>query len=233
VRLIPVLLLIGPAALAQFTATVVTTYTDDDGGTTQFREDFYRSKNGSYVRSEETEAYDGERGIRRTVVDVSSRSMTTIDSFTHSIEIRANLDETDFRKFPEPFGSCGLLSDGTWKPIRVSGMLGFKVIEVEQPMSANAGARLWVAPELGCFPLLDLYMEKGETRTKREVVSVTPGDPDPVVFQVPSGYIEVGPLQFETLWKKRFHGRSYAGDRDAAKAELAYQAAKARSSRRE
>ena len=214
-----------------FTAKMETTYIDDDGGETRFRKSFFRKSNGSYAEIKGTEAV-GERGTRQNILDPATRSYATVDSFTKSVLVLFLPDEWEFRSFQQLVGTCRWLADGTWKRVGQSERLGIHVIEVEESKTENLKKKLWVAPDLDCFPLLDLLIEKGEVRTKEEVLSLEFGEPDPGAFRVPSGSVYVNPLQFEERWKKRFNGQSYYGDPQLAeKVERRFQDAKARSSR--
>jgi hypothetical protein len=154
-----------------------------------------------------------------------------MSSFTKSAIVIVP-DEQKFRSLLEEPGSCAWLTDGTWKRIGESEMLGIHIVEVEDKWSENLSMMSWVAPVLECFPLVRLRIDKGVVRTMTEVLSVEFGEPDPSAFRAPPGYVEMSPLEFEELWKKKYNGRRYySNDEQALKVEHDYQAGKARSKR--
>ena len=79
-----------------------------------------------------------------------------------------------------------------------------------------------------CFALLDLIVEKGEVRTQNEVTSLKMGGPDPAAFQVPGGYKIVSPVGFEELWKKKYDGRNYFGEKALGRLEREYEEGRSR-----
>ena len=74
-----------------------------------------------------------------------------------------------------------------------------------------------MAPDLQRFPLLDLLIENGELRTKKEVLSIEFGEPDAAAFRVPAGFQVVGPVKFDELWRQR--GHSHFGEEKAKQLE--------------
>jgi hypothetical protein len=100
---------------------------------------------------------------------------------------------------------------------------------VEVSLSKGSVIRLFVAPALDCFPLLDVLVEKGSVRTKVEVVSLELSEPPDSAFKIPEGYREVSPLEFDALWRERFNGRPYFSAQEATRFEFLYQRGKARS----
>ncbi len=214
-----------PAAVPYraFTAEVRATDVDADGGESQYHESYARKSDGSYAHIRETENDVGERGVARSIFDAASRSFTRASSFTKAAI--TFLGEQEVRAFQTVPGSCSWIADGTWKQVGESEKLGMHVLEVEL-VSPNQTHKYWVAPELDCFPLLDVVIQKGMVRTKEEVISIEFGDPDPSAFRIPPGYVEVSPLQYEELWKKKY-GRSYYGEEQAQTLERKYQEGKA------
>jgi hypothetical protein len=214
-----------------FAATIKTTYINERGGEKQFSEWFFRRSNGSYAHIKHTEGYDDERGIDRYVANTEERSFAYMTSFTRT-RIVFFPEEQKFRGYLEEPGTCGGLTDGTWKRIGESERLGIHVMEVEDKWSETLSTRRSVAPELECFSLLDVHIEKGVVRTIREVLSVQFGEPDPGAFRSPQEYVDVSPLEFEELWKGKYNGRRYYGnDEQALRTQYEYQAGRARSKR--
>lgn len=77
---------------------------------------------------------------------------------------------------------------------------GYKVAIVRAPQHGSMRLTVWKAPSLGCALLRSLsenrqpdgsYTRVGETK----LVSIVAGDPDPSLFDVPSGYPAVMPSQ--------------------------------------
>jgi hypothetical protein len=74
-------------------------------------------------------------------------------------------------------------------------VLGYRVVEYRDKDKLSE-IRIWVAPDLGCFPL---YTEKrlldSDVRAKPFSVSrvsvLVEGEPDPSLFEVPSNYVEM------------------------------------------
>jgi hypothetical protein len=220
-----------PGPYRPFSAQIKTTYLDEEGAETVFVSSFYRRADGSYAELGETEAF-GERGKFHWILDARERTWIDVNSFTGAVLIFPLIRDSKFRSLLEEPGTCGRLSDGTWTRAGDGEMLGMKVIDIESPLG-RMKTKLRVAPELQCFPLLDLLIENGVAVTKKEVVSLDLGRPDPAAFQIPPGFREVSPMQFEELYQKRFRGGSYFGKEEAARQEREYQEAKAIRAREE
>ena len=210
--------------------TASTRLTDiyEDGRELVFLGQFFRKSDGSYARVEESEAYDGERGTIRDILDVPTRTWVWAESFVNAAIVMRR-SEAQFGNLMWIEGGCrNDLEDADSKRIGESQMLGVHVIEVERKLTDGLTVRRWVAPELQCFALLDLLVEKGEVRTKNEVLSIQFGEPDPAAFRVPAGYKIVDPLQFEDLWKQRTNGRDGFGDEGAQKLQREYEEGRSR-----
>jgi len=185
----------------------------------RFYEWFFRKSDGSWARLRETEAF-GERGTAQYIFDTGKRTMIRVDGFTRSAIVFRLPDEPVFRGYLEQPGTCKWLTDGTRKRLAESERLGLRVVEI----AAGLDTKLWVAPELECFPLLELLIEDGVVRTKEEVLWLEFGEPDSNPFLIPSGFVEVSPLQFNELRKQRFQGRSdYREEELLQKLERDYQ----------
>lgn len=205
-----------------FTAKTLITYIDETDSTTEFNAVFARKTNGSYARLEQTEDYAGERGSSQYIADFIHKTWTTIKSYTQSATIFA-MDDREFSNFQDLPGSCKNLTDGSWNPIGESQLLGFNVTEVERKISAKLTEKLWVAPQLQCFPLQELFIEGGRVISKQEVTELSMGNPDPELFSIPRQYALVSPVEFEARWKEKFKGRSYLGEEQARRREARYQ----------
>jgi hypothetical protein len=63
----------------------------------------------------------------------------------------------------------------------------------------------WLALQLDCFPLKEIYSSKGQIRTTREATSIILGEPDPLLFDVPSSnWVERPPSEMTTELKKKY-----------------------------
>jgi hypothetical protein len=215
-----------PGPYRPFSAQIKTTYLDEEAAETVFVSSFHRRADGSYARMGETEAF-GERGTFHWILDARERTWIDVDSFVGAVLVFPLVSDSKYRSLLEEPGTCARLSDGTWTRVGGGEMLGMKVIDIELPYSSRRKAKMRVAPELECFPLLDLLIENGVAVTRIEVVSLDLGDPDPAAFHIPPGFREVSPMQFEELYQKRFRGGSYFGTEEAARQEREYQEAKA------
>lgn len=213
-----------------FTARVKHTYTDELGSKTEFEEVFARKTDGSTARTVETEAQGGERGTRKYIADTVTRSFTDTCSFTRTSTAAVLLEEWAFKPLVEYPGSCARFKN--WQRKGASLRLKIKVYEYENVISEAENQKVWIAPELECYPLLELLIENGEVRNKSEVLSLEIGEPDPALFRIPSGYTEVSPLQYEELYRKRFPGDKYYDDVQAAKLERQYQEGRAKAAER-
>ncbi len=205
--------------------TASTKLTDfyEDGAVLVFSSKFFRKSDGSYARVEESEAYDGERGTIQEVLDAPTRTWVWAQSFINAAIVMRR-SEVRFDNLMGNEGGCRSdLEDADSKRIGESQMLGVHVIEVERKLTDQLTVRRWVAPDLQCFALLDLLIEKGEVRTKKEVLSIQFGEPDPAAFRAPAGYKIVDPLQFEDLWKQKYNGRDAFGQKGAQKLQREYE----------
>ncbi len=210
--------------------TASTKLTDiyEDGGVLEFSGQFFRKSDGSYARVEESEAYGGERGTYWDILDVPTRTWVWAESFINAAIVMRRSD-AQFDNLMRIEGGCrNDLEDADSKRIGESQMLGVHVIEVERKLTDQLTVRRWVAPELQCFALLDLLIEKGEVRTKKEVLSIQFGEPDPAAFRAPAGYRIVDPLQFEDLARQESYGHDGIGEERAQKLQREYEEGRSR-----
>ncbi len=210
-----------------FTAEVATTYFYEQGDAKVFSGRFFRKSDGSYARIEESEANGGERGTVRYILDAPTRTWVDADTFVNAALVMRR-SESEFRRLMLSEGGCeDDPGDVDSKRVGESEKLGMRTVEIESQVSPNLITRRWVAPDLQCFELLNLLIEKGEVRTKKEVLSVQFGEPDPEPFRVPAGYRIVDPSQYEELWKKKYNGRDYFGEKALARLQREYEEGRA------
>lgn len=211
-----------------FVAKMKTTYFDDDERPMVLMSQFTRTADGSYARVDETEAYDSERGTKQYLLDAPKRLWTMTDSFTKSVVVDLLESDREFNNLALEPGTCRFLRDGDWKAVNTTEIFGMKVIQVDQVISEKTVLRLWIAPDLECFPLRRSLEVNGVVKTKLEAISLQVGDPAPALFEIPAGYSNVSPMQFEERWRRRFCGRHHYSDDDVRAREQKYQAAKIR-----
>ena len=215
-----------------FTAKYLWTYLDEQGTAINFSGTFYRTADGSFSRIEETEGPSGMRGTDRNIANLPDRSWTSASSYTHTSTVTVYVDDRKFQDMVNGVaGNCALLEDGSFNRIGSSELLGFKVVETEYKIGRAMVSRDSIAPELGCFVLQHLLVDRGEVRAIEQVTQITLGEPDQAAFRVPAGYTEVSPLEFEARWKQLF-GQDYYGAAQAKRLELEYQQGKARQRQR-
>jgi hypothetical protein len=210
-----------------FTAKYVLTYLDEVGRTKTFSGTVYRKADGSISQIEETEGPRNVRGTSQTIAGPAEVSWKTAESYIGTFTTMY-LDQRQFQNLAEVnFGTCAILTDESVKRVGESHFLGVKVIEVEEPTGRASVLRRSVAPDLGCFSLQTLDMERGVVRTITQATELILGEPDPQVFRVPDTYSEVSPLELEARWRGRF-GQDYFGPEISQRLEAQYQQGKER-----
>jgi hypothetical protein len=125
-----------PKTFQPFTAKRIKVYLDETGGKLEATGSFSRTKDGSYAIIEETEAYEGERGIRHYILNTADQSWTTIDSFTKSSTFTPFLEEAEFRNLQNYPGTCqSLFDDSTAKRGEELEMHGLRTAAEINPQS--------------------------------------------------------------------------------------------------
>ena len=199
-----------------FTAKLKETDIWEDGSQKVFFSTFYRKADRSFSRIEETEMPGDERGVATYIFDVPTRTFVEAFTFTDAAMIM-------HRSASEAQNL--LVWSGVYDPdnpsiqVGESEKLGLRTLEMEDRITPKLIARTWMAPDLQHFSLLDLLIENGELRTKKEVLSIEFGEPDAAAFRVPAGFQVVGPVKFDELWKQRYGGQSHFGEEKAKQLE--------------
>lgn len=139
--------------------------------------------------------------------------------------VKPVVDDTEFRELASAYGACDNLSDGTWKEISRSTLLGFEVIEVEEEHTERSLVKSWVAPALQCFALRHVEFIDGKLRQQWEIDSLQQKEPDASTFGPPEGYERVSPIELENRYQAMFPGSELYG-RFATAMEERYQWAK-------
>lgn len=212
-----------------FTATITEKHLTESGAELAFSSTFYKRSDGGCAEFGETEAF-GERGVYQRFTDPRRRVHTMVDFFVQAAVAFPLPDDASCKDGIVPV-TCKGFGEGRWKVLGTGHLLNMPVIEVEEHVHRDIYRRIWVAPELGCFGLKVVEADAARTRRIIEVLSVRLGEPEAWVFEVPSGFPLVTPLELEALTKQRF-GRGGWGDAVAERLERKYWQDKARLERR-
>lgn len=208
-----------------FTAQIKTTYFDEQGGATAFVGAFYRRSDGSSARIQEAEGPGNARGLVIDIVDYPNRIWIGVEPFLKTVTVVAR-NERGFNALQTVLsGNCENFRERA--ATGESRRFAVRAVEFEDRWSAKLTHRIVVAPELACYPLLDLLFERGVFVTKTEVLSLQFGEPDASAFQVPPGYKQVSPLELENLWRAKYN-QPHLGDKLAGQLEQEYEEGRAR-----
>lgn len=176
-----------------FTAVLVTSHEDNTGARND-TETSLTAVRSDGSRAEMSVAVGNESEGTKTLLDVTNKRRVTIDPKTASqttYPMSAAAVEDALR---------GHLCPGQLKGEH-STMLGYDVVKVTDLMPNTPAAQqrvdLWIAPALNCFPLREeaFLLKEGEVKARNisTVISISKGDPDPTLFQVPPGLTERSP----------------------------------------
>ncbi len=208
-----------------FTATRVSRIELKDAGrASTFVETVAARSDGSWA--EWRQRIDGKPANLRLVADLKAGTWTVIDGKTKSITTyerpRWSLERT-----------LGYRRGGCEKPLRgkviepwhkVSEKIaGYEVekavVELElqdgSPFGEKMRLELWRAPALSCAELRVVQSNIGPSgevllTDRRELTAITPGEPDPAFFEIPSGYTERSPGEVFAE-AARLEGEEYTG----------------------
>lgn len=155
------------------------------------------------------EAVDGSPVNNRVILDPDAGVRTAVDSFTKSITTYPLHPARKRALQMKPSASCESTLPGEMleSPRAVSeNMLGRRVLRAVTRETLNFGGgrsevvqrELLLAPELDCFPLRTVVTVSRSDGTRlgstiTEVTSVTLGEPDPLLFEIPEDYVERAP----------------------------------------
>jgi hypothetical protein len=215
-----------PQRYRAFSAKLRAQYWTESGREAARSRTFHRRADGSYVfESEVDDPSDPNHGkLRRfrNVLNVSGRTFTITEPFVEAAVTRPLVDDGELNTLAAAYGECASLTNGTWKEINRSSLLGLEVIEVEVERTERTVVTHWVAPDLDCFSLKHTTVIDGRLRTLEKAVSIDPGEPDTTVLNLPKGYALVSPLELEARYQARFPGMELFGDQ-ALRMEETYQ----------
>jgi hypothetical protein len=219
-----------------FTATLKEQYWTESGRYAGSHTTFARAADGSYAFISDKAAPDDKDqkpiAFFSFRFNVARRWLVETEPFTQTAVVTPIVEDSEIDSAASVYGTCDWLSDGTWKPLGQSTMLGFKVIEVEVDKTEHSITKEWVAPALNCFALKHTFVENEALRTNLEVTSIDLSEPDRALFEVPPGYERVSPLEMEARYKARFPKNELYG-RSVYKLEERYQSAVAAAKQRQ
>ena len=188
---------------------------------------FSRAGNGSWAFATEVDhPTSTETGPLQRVtylLNAVRRSYIMTEPYLRTAVELPIIDNRELARLRMAYGDCALLTDGTWKEVGSSKILGYRVIEVEEERTERSSVTKWVAPDLQCFSLKRVDVIDGDVRVREEVTSIQAGEPDRSAFEIPSGYSAVSPLEMEDRYRAKF-GKPLFGEQ-AVRMEEQYQRA--------
>lgn len=112
--------------------------------------------------------------------------------------VKASLSDTNRSISSVPVMKADRQAKGTCTPNNdVSMMNGYQVFHVSYDFTRPDGSKdrleKWISPELGCWALKEVATHNGQILTTKFAKSVVSGEPDPSLFDIPSGYTEMAP----------------------------------------
>jgi hypothetical protein len=187
-------------AVVPFTVYERYSYRDASGRETTFEQRTYAVRSdGSDVRVVDRYIIRRDEWSRfRVINDVAAMKTISLDLFTESATtypMDAGWAQFQRKKTGTPCASVAGERDK---------ILGYEVFRelsaTKGPKGETAEMEMWKAPKLNCYPLrvtARLKTAKGELEAEnvQEALAVVPGEPDPMLFFVPSHYRERPPSQ--------------------------------------
>jgi hypothetical protein len=79
----------------------------------------------------------------------------------------------------------------------------------------------WIAPELACFAMKDIFTAGDGPWNRKTVVSLKEGEPSSSLFEIPPDFVERSPDQLNALWKSTF-GAPFLPDNALANLQSQY-----------
>jgi len=129
----------------------------------------------------------------------------TISTFTNLPRRGTGASKNEAVAGPLHLGDSGAEQSDKFKACfdpaaRTDTLLGFKVVRWLLPPSSDpdeASSEEWLAPSLGCYPLLRIYRETDGEVGYNEALNVRLGEPDHQLFVIPGDWTEVSPVELE------------------------------------
>lgn len=215
-----------------FTATIVERQYDPQGREiySEYALDAVRG-DGSEVRMFRRHLPNQELFEPKWVLDLNAKRRVSVDPSTVSITTYL-LSASVAAEYQAGDSSCVRAAENSSTARSV--IMGMQVVRVTEdtPHGLNAvdHAERWLAPQLGCFPLKEIFTfglvpAGAAQRSVREVLFITEGEPAASLFEIPGSYAERSPSQVSAEWTRRFPGHPAMSDESSAAADQAYQAA--------
>ena len=178
----------GPA----FSATILTKHFDSKNTLVQTDTTLYAHKaDGSFAR--DVVSINNRPGDMKTVVSVDSGLRVTADLVGNS-----KTTYTLGKSVVEGLARAPTC-EGNGDVVKILGHTTYHTTSEITHGGGNIHDEEWRAPDLGCFPLKRSYSKwyVGQIvgSTVEEVVSVSVGEPDPRIFDIPPGLTERSPSQ--------------------------------------
>lgn len=197
-----------------FSATILETRFDSN------HTERYREYQIVAVRSDGSRAHiyrrqtpDGRWVESRTILDLAAGKWYSIDPMTESV-VTYPLSSTTTNSQAQADKTCAGLT--TSESDQMYGYDVVRKLESRTKQDGTIASRTdqWLAPELDCFPLrITRSAGAGGTPspyTTREVLFITPGEPAPALFAIPSGYTERSPSQVLAEFHRQYPERGTA-----------------------
>jgi hypothetical protein len=152
-------------------------------------------------------APDGRPALMRIVVDPNQLRRIVADGLTESTTT-THLSQEYAESFKTKPSSCGAEPQAERRTY-----LGYETLRISRSVKSGSASTIvveqWLAPALNCYPLRETYLRPAEGRdpivvTEREVTSVTPGEPDSSLFDIPSAYKERAPTAVFAEFARRY-----------------------------
>jgi hypothetical protein len=176
-----------------------------------------RRRDGSEVEITSVHSPDKSQiGSSVYILDVNSSREIQLEPFTKSI-MTFYLSPSELA---ERLGSkrCpGTITQLT----EHSNMLNYDVVRGKDEYR-KATADKWLAPSLSCFKLKEVYSTADGAWNEKIAVSLTEGEPQASMFEIPSDYIERSPSQIADVWTVVFPGSIWMSDQAATSFDKNY-----------
>ncbi len=177
------------------------------------------------------QAPDGAWKARTDVVNVSAKTMFTVDPYTNSITTVPMNERAGNSHGVVQAGEC--LANPS---LPHSQLLGYDVVEIDTHLPATPppegiSVAKWEAPSLDCFPLREVYritrQDSSVWQNVHEALLVIEGEPPASLLAPPaSGYVERSPSERAAEFERRYPGHHAYSDAAANLGDQKYNRAR-------
>jgi hypothetical protein len=163
-----------------------------------------RTSDGSEVSFTSVTTPDEQRtGQLVQGFNVASKTQYVLEPFTHSImtyhlsntEVESTLNS---KRCPSDINELN----------EHSKMFGLGVVRRREKTGVENGgfeiADDWMAPDLACFVLKEIYSVSDGPWNRRTVISLVRGEPPSFMLDMPANYVERSPSELSDIWKTLF-----------------------------